>query len=247
MSGTRLLFVLMLLAVPVSSFAQASPAIEHFGRKQTFSLFAEYSNDSSHILLGSAEQRKLANFGGAYSLRLFTSHFVDFRYLAEIRPIMVESDPIVHSTVTYTQPNQFTYTVSGAPIFACRTGTNSYSYMIEGVTYASTETDSCGRQWTWGQGFSPAGIKLNFMPRNRLQPVFTGLGGYMFSTKPIPVSDAGSANFTFEFGAGLEYFTTRRGSIRAEYRYHHISNNYTANENPGIDSGLLQITYSFGR
>jgi hypothetical protein len=61
------------------------------------------------------------------------------------------------------------------------------------------------------------------------------------------VDNAGSFNFTFDFEAGLELYRTRGKSIRAEYRYHHISNNNTAPNNPGIDSGLFQFTYCFGR
>ena len=100
---------------------------------------------------------------------------------------------------------------------------------------------------------SPLGLKLNFLPRRRVQPVFTVLTGYVFSTKPIPIAQAGSFNYTFEFGAGLEFFRSHEPgffgnrALRAEYRYHHISNAYTAASNPGIDNGLLQITYSFGR
>jgi len=69
----------------------------------------------------------------------------------------------------------------------------------------------------------------------------------MYSTRPIPVETAGSFNFTFDLGAGLELFRIHSQSIRAEYRYHHISNHFTAYENPGIDSGLVQLTWSFGR
>jgi len=35
--------------------------------------------------------------------------------------------------------------------------------------------------------------------------------------------------------------------VRAEYRYHHISNHETASQNPGIDNELFQVTYAFGR
>jgi hypothetical protein len=45
----------------------------------------------------------------------------------------------------------------------------------------------------------------------------------------------------------VELYRDKTRSIRAEYRYHHISNHGTAEENPGIDNGLVQITYSFGR
>jgi opacity protein-like surface antigen len=69
----------------------------------------------------------------------------------------------------------------------------------------------------------------------------------MYSTRPIPVGGAGSFNYTFDVGAGVEFYRTRRQSIRAEYRYHHISNHNTAYENPGIDNGVLQLTYTWGR
>lgn len=69
----------------------------------------------------------------------------------------------------------------------------------------------------------------------------------MYSTRPIPLEEAGSFNFTFDGGAGIEWYRTRAQSMRVEYRFHHISNDNTAGENPGIDNGLLQLTYSWGR
>ena len=120
--------------------------------------------------------------------------------------------------------------------------------MKNGVTYSGTETFSCsGRRWTIGEAMSPIGMQWNFQPRRKTQLFLTGHGGYMYSTKPIPVLNAGSFNFTFDFGAGFELYRSRTKSIRAEYRYHHISNHGTAQENPGIDSGLIQVTYAFGR
>jgi hypothetical protein len=236
-----------------------------FNRRNNFGVFGEYSNDSSHMLLGAAEQRKLLNFGFSYSRRLVAGRFVDFQYLVELRPVILESDPVTHystkETVTLQGQPPETFRTQGnyATIQACQPSTLTITRPIEGPdpgTDVFTATYTCGaRKWTFGQGMSPVGIKLNFLPRHRLQPVFTGLGGYMFSTEPIPVSDAGSFNFTFEFGAGLEFYRSRRSSTslfgnrswRAEYRYHHISNHDTATENPGIDSGTLQVTYAFGR
>jgi Lipid A 3-O-deacylase (PagL) len=45
----------------------------------------------------------------------------------------------------------------------------------------------------------------------------------------------------------VEIYQNKTRSIRVEYRYHHISNHDTATENPGIDSGLFQLSYSLGR
>jgi opacity protein-like surface antigen len=91
------------------------------------------------------------------------------------------------------------------------------------------------------------GFQWNFLPRRKLQPFLIGHGGYMYSTQAIPVAQAGNFNFTFDLGVGLELYRTKTRSIRAEYRYHHISNHDTATANPGIDNGLFQVTYAFGR
>ncbi len=77
----------------------------------------------------------------------------------------------------------------------------------------------------------------------------------MLSSQAIPVSQAGSFNYIFSIGAGLELYTSAERSasrfgnrsLRAEYRYQHISNNFAAVQNPGIDHGVLQVTFAFGR
>ena len=98
-----------------------------------------------------------------------------------------------------------------------------------------------------GEGISPVGFQWNFRPHNKLQPFFIGHGGCMHSTRPIPIPQADSFNFTFDLGTGFELYRSQTRSVRAEYRYHHISNHNMANMNPGIDNGLFQVTYSFGR
>jgi hypothetical protein len=98
-----------------------------------------------------------------------------------------------------------------------------------------------------GESLAPAGMQFNFLPRHRLQPIVESHGGYMFTTRPIPVPQAGSFNFTVDAGVGLEYFRTRRQSVRVEYRYHHTSNHDSSFFNPGIDNGLFQLSYVFGR
>jgi opacity protein-like surface antigen len=204
-----------LILMAASASAQAAPPVSpYYARTNTFSIFGAYSGDSSHILLGDAE------------------------------------DPVVHTVINQTTP-VFYATSNDVQTDACVSGMRSYddtiTYNGKTVTYIGTVTTSCSRQWTIGEGISPVGFQWNFLPRQKLQPFFIGHGGYMYSTQPIPIPQAGSFNFTFDFGAGFELYRSNTKSIRAEYRYHHISNHNTANMNPGIDSGLFQVTYSFGR
>lgn len=255
-------FLIVLASATTVAISQAPDANPYFARKNTFSFFGAYSNDSSHIFLGVAENRKLVDIGAGYSRRLFVDRIVNWQYSAEILPVALDSDPVQvdSSTVTDVFTNgmpTFTFThVAGSPTtLACAaapTTTQTYSiYQLPSQTLIGTETVvnvfTCTRRWVIGEAFSPIGFQWNFMPRNKLQPIVIGHGGYMYSTQPIPTSNAGSFNFTFDIGVGFELYQSRRRSIRAEYRYHHISNHSTAFENPGIDNGVFQLTYSFGR
>jgi hypothetical protein len=245
---SRLIILAALLLHGSRAVSQTSPATSNYSRLNGFGLFGEYSNDSSHMLIGVSRNRKLLDFGGSYTRRLLLNRFMDGQYMAEIRPVMLESDPITdQTTVIVSPPPSQTYTNDGPLQEACHAFTSTSTSIIQGVTYTENFTQTCpGRRWTYGAGLSPIGFKLNFLPRRRIQPVLTGLGGLMISTQQIPVSDASRFNFTFEFGGGLEFYRSTTRSIRVEWRYHHISNDFTGNQNPGIDSGLFQVTYAFG-
>jgi opacity protein-like surface antigen len=238
----------------VDAQTQAPTAVSpYYARNNTYSIFAAYSDDSSHILMGSAENRMLLDFGIAYGRKLFLNRIVNWQYNGEILPVALESDPHTHIVQNQTSPTVATFTYDTVPSVFCATVTTPYTYTFPNpnggtTTVSGTVTTSChGRQWTIGEGISPIGLQWSFLPRRKLQPFFIGHGGYMYSTQPIPIQEAGSFNFTFDLGAGFELYRSKTRSVRAEYRYHHISNHATANQNPGIDNGLFQLTYSFGR
>jgi opacity protein-like surface antigen len=247
-----LLFVALGSVMPVGR-TQTPDTNPFFARRNTFSILAAYSNDSSHMLLGSAENRKLLDLGAGYSRRLYLNRILNWQYNGEILPVALESDLLGQQIDSQTQPTVTTFAPTPiGQVLSCAVFTTPYSYTIPqpnggSITYSGTETQSCsGRSWNLGEAISPVGFQWNFLPRLKTQPFFIGHGGYMYTTKPIPLIYSGSFNFTFDLGIGVELYQTRTRSIRAEYRYHHISNHNTAPENPGIDNGLFQLTYSFG-
>lgn len=249
-SRTRIfLAVLLFIAVfPSPAIAQVQTSIPLYTRLNTFSAFGAYSWDSSHMFLGFSQNRQLLNFGVAYSRRLVQGRHVNWQYNAEVMPVALESDPVVHSVINQQTPVVETFTADFRQWNACIPRSESYSNQgPDGVVFSGTMTVSCDRTWTVGEAMSPVGFQWNFRPSHKIQPIIIGHGGYMYSTRPIPVDYAGSFNFTFDIGAGVEIYRSQTRSIRADYRYHHISNDDTAEYNPGIDSGLLQVTYSFGR
>lgn len=236
------------IACAAVAHGQSSPDRPMYSRANTFGFLAAYSNDSSHILMGIAVNRKLLNFGATYRRRLLENDVVNWQYSAEVLPVALESDPVETQVTTVTPSSPpITFRSSYSPIGACRAGSGSYQLTIEGVTYNYHYVDTCSRQWTIGEGMSPVGFQWNFMPRRKLQPILLAHGGYMYSTHPIPTGAAGSFNFTFDFGLGVELYQTKTRSLKLDYRFHHISDRATTDVNPGIDNGLFTLTYSFGR
>jgi Lipid A 3-O-deacylase (PagL) len=229
--------------------AQAAPENPAYVRVNSFGIFTAYSNDSSHILFGVAERRKLLNIGGSYNRRILLSGTVSWQYSAELLPVALESDPLSKSVVKQVSPTVETFVMKSGPLVTCSPQTSRYDVTLpNGVNYSGTQTIFCsGRQRTIGEAFSPVGMQWNFRPRHSLQPILDWHAGTMYSTQPIPISFAGSFNFTVDAGVGVELYRTRNQSIRAEYRYHHISNADSASQNPGIDSGIFQLTFAFGR
>jgi len=231
------------------SQAQSGRQSRYYSRVNSYGVIAAYSNDSSHILLGDAERRKLLEFGVSYNRRLQLRRSVSWQYSVEFLPVALESDPLSQFVDEQSLPDVATTITSGGPPVSCSPITESYNFPgSNDETFSGIATLSCrDRRWTMGEAISPVGMQWNFRPAHKLQPFLSSHGGYIYSAKEIPVDLAGSFNFTFDIGVGLELYRTLTRSIRVEYRIHHISNGNTAKRNPGIDNGLFQVTYLFGR
>jgi hypothetical protein len=53
------------------------------------------------------------------------------------------------------------------------------------------------------------------------------------------VPGSSNFNFTFDFGAGAQYFYLPKRAFTAGYMFHHLSNAETALHNPGIDNNII--------
>jgi len=242
------LFVCLFFRLPAAAplFAQSSDGASPAGKtgtpyapRNTWGIFGEFSPDSSHIFLGVAEQRRLLMFGGEYAHRFHAGRFVAMDYLVQARPVILESDPalvgfrnLATGQIEFPIPPHRVQIIDRTRFFV-GPGNVVVPFYI--------------RQWTYAGGLNPLGLKINFRTRHRVQPVVTAAAGFIISRRDVPIDHAAAFNFSFELGGGLEWFFQTHRSFRLDYRVHHISNANTGTHNPGIDSGLFQLTYSFGK
>ena len=101
------------------------------------------------------------------------------------------------------------------------------------------------KQKIYGAGVSPIGLQMNFRRGSVLQPYINGTAGVIYFTDNVPVADSSNFNFTFGFGAGVEIWHLENQLIILGYKYQHISNGYTAPQNPGVDSNLFYVGYAW--
>ncbi len=96
-SSRPLVLLVAFLLLPIASIASAQSEPAAYVRRNSFGVLFAYSNDSSHILFGQSEQRKLLNIGVSYSRKLIAGRIVNFQFDAEFLPVALESDPLTRS------------------------------------------------------------------------------------------------------------------------------------------------------
>ena len=122
---------------------------------------------------------------------------------------------------------------------------------VASMSFPSFETTAAGtrgvRKTITGAGLSPVGFQLNFRRRERVQPFAQGSGGFLYFGERVPDARGAQFNFTADFGGGVQWKTGARRAWTLGYRYHHVSNGYRADVNPGFDSNLFYVGFSIFR
>ena len=100
------------------------------------------------------------------------------------------------------------------------------------------------RESVYGAGAAPIGLKLNFRRQKRVQPFVAATGGFLYFSEQVPMAGASQFNFTYDFSGGIQIVNSNRRSFTVGYKYHHISNGYTATFNPGVDLQMIYAGFS---
>jgi hypothetical protein len=96
----------------------------------------------------------------------------------------------------------------------------------------------------FGAGANPLGFQVNFGEK-KIQPFANSSIGFLYFNRQVPAPASSQFNFTFNFGGGIQLFTGSRRSFTVGYKYHHLSNADTGIINPGIDSNVIYVGFSF--
>lgn len=245
---------LLLSACLLSRFAPAQKPPERLAPLNEFTLGAEYSNTSSHIILGQSFNRRLAGLDLTWSRRVGRTRAINYLWEIELRPVLFLQDPVdaVSASLSVNGTALQQFNIPPQPVQrTCTTLTTSIPVTFPSPTTGQpvagtlTETRTCGTRWTYAGGLSPVGQRLNFLPHHQLQPYLLANGGFLVSARDEPVNDSSKFNFTFTFGTGLQWFRPSGAAWSLDYRVQHLSNKNIGDNNPGIDSQLVRVGYTF--
>ena len=91
----------------------------------------------------------------------------------------------------------------------------------------------------YGVGAAPVALELRARLHRRFDLVGGGSLGFLLFTRNTPVPDSRRLNVTFDGGAGARFALDERRRIIAGYRFHHLSNAWSARQNPGLDAQVF--------
>ena len=215
--------IVMLAALILAGFLAAAPAArcqiaENDEPKNEFGVWAGYSPDSPHVI-GTTSHRQLGLLAVRYARTLWENHSISLQYTIDVLPLELILQPKVTQEIFTTPPPRTTFV---------------YGH----------------REFVYAGGINPIGFKFNFLRPHRLQPFVASTAGFVASEARVPIDVPGGTlfNFTFDFQGGLQYFnSSRSGAWMLGYKHHHISNANRSALNPGMDSNVIFVGYSFFR
>jgi hypothetical protein len=118
--------------------------------------------------------------------------------------------------------------------------------MLDWPTPNATKSGTPYNQRTraYGSGVSPVGFQWDLMPSRRVQPFFSGDGGFIYFDKRVLSPQGSQFMYTVDYGAGINIFHHKNQAITIGYRYQHLSNANISLHNPGMDANTFYVGVS---
>ena len=93
----------------------------------------------------------------------------------------------------------------------------------------------------YGIGLTPLGTEALLRTGSTMQAFAAVAVGVVWFTREVPVANSKSYNYTIEVGGGLLWEYGRGRRMRFGYMFHHLSNAWSAVENPGLDGDIFYV------
>ena len=91
----------------------------------------------------------------------------------------------------------------------------------------------------FGVGFAPLGTEVLLGLGPRVHAFAATAVGVAWFTREVPVANSKAYNYTIELGGGLLWQLRPPHRLRIGYMFHHLSNGWSATENPGLDGDVF--------
>jgi hypothetical protein len=98
----------------------------------------------------------------------------------------------------------------------------------------------------YAAGTNPIGFQAN-VGNQKVQPFGDGSLGFLYFHRQMPVVGSSQFNFNIAIGFGVQWFVRPGRALMFGWKYHHLSNDYQARFNPGVDSGVFYVGFSVFR
>jgi hypothetical protein len=141
-------------------------------------------------------------------------------------------------TLIATRPFQLKYTADIVPLALEFQPTQRY--VVDGALLRNPSGT------IYGTGADPIGFQANFGSK-RIQPLVNASLGFLYFQRQMPIIGSSQFNYNVTIGFGVQFFPRPGRSFTFGWKYHHLSNNYQAHLNPGIDSGVFYAGFSLFR
>ena len=132
----------------------------------------------------------------------------------------------------------FSWTIDAIPVAVL--SNPRFTVVPSGSGFVVTQS----RKSVYAWGAAPIGLKLNFRRDRRVQPFAQATGGFLYFSEDVPFAGAARFNFTYDFSGGVQIVNSDRKAFSIGYKYHHISNGYHSNINPGVDTQMIFVGFS---
>lgn len=97
----------------------------------------------------------------------------------------------------------------------------------------------------WGVGLTPLGLEGHLEVLRKWSVFAAGGVGFVRFTRAVPVVYSRAHNYTFEYGGGVFWEYQAGHWLQAGFKFHHLSNLYTAPANPGLDANLFYLGWHY--